>query len=230
MIALLRTILFDIAFVLTSVPAVLLALAAAVIGSRPVRAVAVGWARIGIVLARVLLGIRLRVEGRRYPDHPVIYAIKHESMYETLAAMPVIGGAPSVVLKRELTRIPLWGRVALLYGVIPVDREGSAAALRLMLTAGKRALAEGRSIVIFPEGTRVAPGEAPPLRPGFAGLYRALGLPVIPVAVDSGRLWPREGFSKHAGTITLSFGEPIPAGLSRAEIEARVHAAINRMN
>ena len=87
---------------------------------------------------------------------------------------------------------------------------------------------EGRSIVIFPEGTRVRPGESPPLRAGFAGLYRALGVPVVPVALDSGRLWPRAG-AKRAGTVTFRFGAPVPPGLPRAEVEAAVHRAMNAL-
>ena len=115
------------------------------------------------------------------------------------------------------------------YGAIPVDRAGGAAALRRMMRAAEAAIAEGRPIVIFPEGTRVPPGERPPLQPGFAGLYRALRLPVVPVALDSGRLWPRRRFVKRPGIVTMRFGEPIPPGLPRAEIEAAVHAAINAL-
>jgi 1-acyl-sn-glycerol-3-phosphate acyltransferase len=128
-----------------------------------------------------------------------------------------------------LTRIPLWGWVVRRYGVIPVDRAGGAAALRTMMRAASAAIAEGRPIVIFPEGTRVAPGARPPLQPGFAGLYRALKLPVAPVAVDSGRLWPRRSFVKQAGVVTMRFGDPIPLGLPREAVEAAVHAAINAL-
>ena len=95
-----------------------------------------------------------------------------------------------------------------------------------MLAGGKRAIAEGRPIAIFPEGTRVEPGTRPPLRPGFAGLYRAVGLPVVPVAVDSGTFFGKH-LAKRSGTITFMFGEAIPAGLGREEIEARVHSAMN---
>ena len=95
-----------------------------------------------------------------------------------------------------------------------------------MLAGGKAAIAAGRPVLIFPEGTRVPAGETPPLRAGFAGLYRALGLPVIPIAVDSGRLWGR-GLTKHSGVVTFKVGETIPAGLKRDEIERRVHRAIN---
>jgi 1-acyl-sn-glycerol-3-phosphate acyltransferase len=132
-------------------------------------------------------------------------------------------------MKKELTQIPLFGWVTLRYGVIGVDRDAGASALREMMAKGKQAAAEGRPVVIFPEGTRVPPGEQPPLRPGFAGLYRALGLPVVPVALDSGRLWSR-GLVKRPGTIHVKVGEMIPAGLKRDEIEARVHAAINAIN
>jgi 1-acyl-sn-glycerol-3-phosphate acyltransferase len=95
-----------------------------------------------------------------------------------------------------------------------------------MMRDAKTALGEGRSVLIFPEGTRVLPGEMPPLKAGFAGLYRMLGLPVVPIALDTGKVWPRKG-PKRPGVVTLRFGEPIPPGLPRAEIEARVHAAIN---
>jgi 1-acyl-sn-glycerol-3-phosphate acyltransferase len=98
-----------------------------------------------------------------------------------------------------------------------------------MVAAGREAVATGRAVMIFPEGTRVPHGSAPPLRPGFAGLYRALGLPVVPVAVDSGRLWTR-GLLKKPGVVRFRIGEAIPPGLKRDEIERKVHAAINALN
>ena len=96
-----------------------------------------------------------------------------------------------------------------------------------MMRAAEAAIAEGRPIVIFPEGTRVPPGQRPPLQPGFAGLYRALKLPVVPLALDSGRLWPRASFLKRPGIVTMRFAPAIAPGLSRKEIEAAVHSAIN---
>jgi 1-acyl-sn-glycerol-3-phosphate acyltransferase len=137
-------------------------------------------------------------------------------------------GLPIVVYKKELSRIPLFGGVTRAYGVIAVERSAGAKALRSLVTEGRKALAQNRSVIIYPEGTRVPVGHTPPLQSGFAGLYRALGLPVLPVAIDSGRLWPR-GIEKLPGTITIRFGEPIPAGLGRAEIEERVHTAINAL-
>jgi 1-acyl-sn-glycerol-3-phosphate acyltransferase len=196
-------------------------------GRRPVRAVAESWARFHSRCAATLLGIRARVEGNP-PAAPVLVAAKHQSMFETLELINLLD-TPALVMKRELADIPIWGRLAKRYGIIPVDRAGGAKALRRMLKQAEEAIAEGRPIAIFPEGTRVPPGEQPPLQPGFAGLYRALGLPVIPLALDSGRLWPRRGFVKRPGIITMRFGEPIPPGLKRQEIEARVHAAINAL-
>jgi 1-acyl-sn-glycerol-3-phosphate acyltransferase len=137
---------------------------------------------------------------------------------------------PAVVFKRELLKIPGWGWVAERHGVIPIDREAGAGAVRALLNAAKRVRAEGRNVVIFPEGTRVPHGEAPPLKAGFAGLYKALGMPVVPIAMDSGRLWPRRAFIKRPGVVTFRLGEPIPPGLPREEIEARVYAAINALN
>ena len=149
-------------------------------------------------------------------------------MYETLELGRMLCN-PAIVMKQELASIPVWGWAARRYGVIVVDREASAGALRRMLREAKVTLAAGRSVLIFPEGTRVAPGEQPPLRAGFAGLYRGLGLPVVPVAIDSGMVWLKHG-PKRPGTVTFRFGEPIPPGLPRAEIEARVHAAINALD
>jgi 1-acyl-sn-glycerol-3-phosphate acyltransferase len=113
--------------------------------------------------------------------------------------------------------------------VIGVDRDAGASALRVMMAEAKAAVAGGRPVIIFPEGTRVPFGEAPQLQPGFAGLYRALGLPVVPVAHDVGRLWGRS-FLKRPGTVHFKVGETIPAGLKRDEVERRVHSAINALN
>jgi 1-acyl-sn-glycerol-3-phosphate acyltransferase len=149
-------------------------------------------------------------------------------MYETIQMLRV-AQTPVVVLKHELADLPLFGWMTRRYGVIPVDRNAGAKALRTMLTAARRAIADRRPVVIFPEGTRVPPGQKPELRTGYAGIYRALGLPVVPIAMDSGRLWGR-GLVKRPGLVTFQIGDVIPAGLPREEIEARVHAAINSLN
>ena len=223
----LRSALFAALFYPGTVLFVLAALACSPFGSGGVRSVAVGWARFHRWCAINILGIRTRVEGT-VPQGTVIVASKHQSMYETIDLVLVLR-LPRIVMKKELGRIPLWGPLAQRYGQIVVDRAAGAAALRGLLRYGEESVAEGRSIIIFPEGTRVAPGEKPPLQPGFAGLYRVLNLPIVPLALDSGRVWPARSFVKHPGTVTMRFGEPIPPGLPRKEVEARVHAGINAL-
>ncbi|MBV9842937.1 MAG: 1-acyl-sn-glycerol-3-phosphate acyltransferase [Sphingomonadaceae bacterium] len=227
MIAAIRSALFALIFYLGTIPFVLAALAATLFGRDALASVARTWAGFHHFCTRRLVGIRLRIEGE-VPRGAVLVAARHEAMYETLELFRLLRD-PVIMAKRELTQIPGWGRVARTYGVIPVDRAASASALRAMLRAAEGAKAAGRPILIFPEGTRVAHGQEAPLRPGFAGLYTQLGLPVVPVALDSGRLWPK-GFVKRAGTVTFRFGAPIAPGLPRREAEARVHAAINALN
>jgi len=220
----LRTILFSILFYSLSVPIVLSVPVSAIFGRRAVLRHAHVWARMHRVLYRTILGIRVHIEGQ-VPSGAVFFAAKHQAMFETLELQLVLGG-PAMVIKRELSKLPFWGWAALQYGGIVADREASAAALRSMMRDAKTLRAEGRSILIYPEGTRVAPGEQPPLQAGFAGLYRTLGLPVVPVALDTGLVWPRDG-AKRPGVVTIRIGDPIPPGLPRAEIEERVHTAIN---
>ncbi len=223
--AAIRSFLFALMFYGGTVPAVLLSFPISLFGTKAIRRWAHLWCRYHKLCARWLLGVRTRLEGTP-PKGACLVACKHQSMFETLEIILLLD-EPAMVLKRELADIPLWGWVTRRYGVIPVDRKGGAAALRRMMRAAEAAIAEGRPIVIFPEGTRVAPGEQPPPQPGFAGLYRVLKLPVVPVAVDSGRLWPRGRFVKQAGIVTMRFLEPIGPGLPRPEIEGRVHEAIN---
>jgi 1-acyl-sn-glycerol-3-phosphate acyltransferase len=195
------------------------------------RAILVGpraWSNFHHWCARWILNIRIQLEGT-LPETGVIVAFKHESFCETAEILRLFDD-PAVVFKAELMRIPIWGTAARAHGVIPVQREAGASALRQMLKAAKAAIAAGRPILIFPEGTRVPHGQRPPLRPGIAGLYKSLGLPVVPVALDSGRLWPRRSFVKRPGVIRMVVGETIPAGLDRDEVEARIHTAINALN
>ncbi|QPQ54561.1 1-acyl-sn-glycerol-3-phosphate acyltransferase [Allosphingosinicella flava] len=225
--AVLRSALFALIFY----PGTALYVAATFIGGlfgreALIRAV-LAWARFHRWCAATLLGVRARPEGH-CPSGPVLIAAKHQSMFEAIDFLLMLD-RPAVVLKRELADIPGWGWAARAYGVIPVDRAGGAAALRRMLRAAEAAIREGRPILIFPEGTRVKPGEQPPLAAGFSGLYKALGLPVVPVALDAGRVWPKGKFVKQAGDICFVFHDPVPPGLPRKEVEARIHAAINSL-
>lgn len=222
----LRSLGFYAAFYGGTVLLVFVALGALLGGGDRYREVVRAWSTWHRTCTRVLLGIR--VEGDRFVPRPgVLYAIKHESFFEAID-LPHLYPLPVVFAKEQLLRIPLWGAIGTRYGLIAVDRARGASALRAMLAEARRWTADGRPLVIFPEGTRVPHGTQPALQAGFAGLYKMLGLPVVPVAVDSGPLYHR--LWKRSGTIRYRFGEEIPPGLPREEIEARVHAAINALN
>jgi 1-acyl-sn-glycerol-3-phosphate acyltransferase len=224
--ALLRSLLYAAIFYPLTVIWVLLGVTAALFGRRPMLSIVLNWVKIHHWLINHVLGIRVRVEGV-VPDGPRLIAVKHQSMMETLE-MVRLSKLPVIVIKKELADLPLFGWLTRRYGVIAVERSAGAKALRALVEEGKQARATGRPVIIYPEGTRVPVGETPKLRSGFAALYRALDLPVVPVAVDSGRLWGR-GLVHRSGTVTVKVGEPILPGLKRDEIEARVHAAINAL-
>ena len=223
---LLRSLLFAAIFYPGTLIYVIGCFLALPLGPARVRGVVHAWTDFHGWLCRRLLGIHSRVDGV-IPAGPHLIAVKHQAMYETIEMVRLIRG-PVVVMKRQLSDLPLFGWATHQYGVIPVDREAGASALREMLVAGKAALKAGRPVLIFPEGTRVPPGRTPPLRSGFAGLYRSLGMPVVPIAMDSGRLWS-QGIVKRPGVVTFKVGETIPAGLKRKDIEAAVHSAINAL-
>jgi len=219
-----RSLLYAAIFYPATALWVLVGMVAILIGQRPTRAVVLNWVEMHHWLVRYVLGIRLRVEGE-IPAGTYLIAVKHQSMLETLE-MVRLAKLPIIVMKKELSDIPLFGLMTRRYGVILVERSAGAKALRALVDEGQRAIASGRPVIIYPEGTRVPVGTAPPLKSGFAALYRALGLPVTPVALDSGKLWGR-GIVHRPGTVTIKVCETIPAALPRKEIEARVHAAIN---
>lgn len=176
--------------------------------------------------AEKLLGIRVVVEGEMV-EGAALYVMKHESFFEAID-MPHLFDFPAPFGKKELFAIPGWGRAAEIYGGIEVARDEGAKTLRKMLKQARERIAEGRPMVLFPEGTRVPHGTRPPLKSGFAALYKMLGVPVVPVAVNSGPLYHRRW--KRPGTITYRIGQPIPAGLPREEAEALVLDAINQLN
>lgn len=224
MIAWLRLAAFNILFYGGSTLFVLATPITALIGRRALVANVHGWMRWHRLVVWATFGITCRYENRPPPGQ-YFFAGKHHAMIETFELGLELDD-PVIVLKQELAQIPLWGWAALRYGMIVVDRDASAAALRQMIHSARAARAGGRSVLIFPEGTRVPTGAMPPLKSGFAGLYRALNLPVVPIAIDSGVVWPKTG-AKRGGVVTFRFGDPIPPGLPREVIEAQVHEAIN---
>jgi len=187
------------------------------------------WAVGVLALLRAIVGLEHEIRGlERLPRDGCIIAMKHQSAWDTLI-LPVVLRNPAIVLKRELLLLPFYGWYAARAGSIAIDRKAGASALRRMLAAARPIAASGRPIVIFPEGTRVAPGERRPYQPGVAALYQALALPVVPAAVNSGLYWRRRSFMKHPGRIILEFLEPIPPGRTRprlmAELERRIETA-----
>ncbi|MFA7596027.1 MAG: lysophospholipid acyltransferase family protein [Novosphingobium sp.] len=224
--AVLRSLVFYAVFYGGSIFFVLTAVLVALLFPQAGQAVPERWSAFHRACVRHILGIDIRIVGER-PSQPVLYAVKHESFFEAID-LPTLIDRPVIFAKEELFRIPGWGRAALAYGVVPVRRDKGAAALRDMVTAARSFARSGRPLAIFPEGTRVPHGPTAPVRSGFAGLYKLLGLPVVPVAVNSGPLYHRQW--KRAGIVTYRFGEPIPPGLPREEIEARVLAEINALN
>ena len=187
------------------------------------------WAKCVLWLLGSIAGLRGEVRGIEHiPSGACLIAMKHQSAWDTLILQALFGD-PAVVIKRELLWIPFYGWYARRAGSIPVDRRGGTAALRGMVAAARRVAAEDRPIVIFPQGTRTAPGQRLPYQPGVAALYQALGLPLVPAAVNSGLYWGRRGFLKRPGRIILEFLEPIAPGLPRREmmpeLEARIETA-----
>jgi 1-acyl-sn-glycerol-3-phosphate acyltransferase len=190
------------------------------------RGVAALWMRGIHRLLASTVGLRHRLEGvERLPPGPVILAAKHQSAWETLLFHTVRRDV-AFGLKQELRRIPIFGWYLRLGGNIFIDRGGAARALRSLIDGAQRAVGEGCSIIIFPEGTRRPPGAPPDYKSGVAALYAALDVPVVPIALDSGRFWPRRGLVKRPGTITVSFLQPIPPGLDRRTFMARLERAI----
>ncbi len=223
--AVVRSILFAVIFYGGSVPLVSWAALATLGNERFMLRASRLWARYFMWCVRHILGIEIVLRGA-LPQHKGIVAVKHQSAFETIAMLALFE-RPAVVLKAELTRIPVWGFVARRQGVIPVEREASGKAMRTMMRAADAATQSNRPIIIFPEGTRAPYGTQPPLKPGIAGIYKLLKLPVTPIALDAGRLWPKS-FVKQPGRITLAIQEEIPPGLPREEFERRLHAAINQ--
>jgi 1-acyl-sn-glycerol-3-phosphate acyltransferase len=191
------------------------------------------WVRGALLLLRATVGLGHRVRGGEHRvAGPAIYAAKHQSAWDTLV-FPLLLDKPAYVLKQELIRVPLFGSYLRQCGMIPVDRQGGGSALKQMLKAARAAVAQGRSILIYPEGTRTPPGERRAYHPGVAALYGDLGIPVVPVALNSGLFWGRRAFHKRPGTITIEFLPPIAPGLPRRdfmqELQNRMEGASERL-
>ncbi len=222
----LRSLLFNLLFypvflfwAVVAVPTLLLPRAA-------VLRVAHWWAQTNIVLMRVVCGIRVEFRGtEKIPQGPLLVASKHQSMWETISLLDFFA-APFFVLKRELLWIPIFGLFLMKANMIAIDRRAGG---RAMLAMVRRAVAEvrhGRQLVIFPEGTRTAPGAPPHYKPGVGQMYVQCGVPCLPVALNSGLFWPRRTFMRYPGTLVVEFLDPLPPGLPRDEFIARLRDVI----
>jgi len=186
------------------------------------------WSALNFWGLRVFAGLRFEVRGTP-PQNGVLVASKHMSMWDTMALYMVLDD-PAVVLKRSLLFVPFYGWYIFKAGSIAIDREGKASALRKMAAQAKGVIAQGRSVLIFPEGTRKQPDAPPDYKGGVAGLYSQLGVGCVPVALNSGLFWTGPaGFVKRPGNVVLEFLEPIPPGLRPREfmkvLEERIEQA-----
>lgn len=191
------------------------------------------WARTTLWFLKVITGTRVEFRGRHnIPAGALLVASKHQSLWETFALLTVFDD-PAYVLKRELMWLPLWGWLAWKSGMVPVKRGAGSSALADMNERARAETRRGRQILIFPEGTRRAPGAEPAYKFGIAHLYGSLDLPCLPVALNSGLFWPRRRFIRRPGTIVVEFLEPIPPGLPRKEfmdeLQARIETASDRL-
>lgn len=184
------------------------------------------WAKVSLFLLKLICNIHLEIKHKeRIPIGAVLIASKHQSLFETFALLTLFDD-PAIVLKRELTWIPLFGWFALKFKMITVNRSAQASAVRSLIAQSKAARDQARQIIIFPEGTRSVPNSPPDYKPGVAALYRALDLPCFPIALNSGQCWPRRQFMRYPGTITIEILPPIQPGLKRADFMHKIQTSI----
>ncbi|WP_207456361.1 lysophospholipid acyltransferase family protein [Azospirillum sp. SYSU D00513] len=231
---LLRSLLFNVAFNLWTALMCFALLWMLLLPRERMIRVVVWYLRTVAWMERVIVGIRYEVRGREHLPRSGSYilAAKHQSAWETMK-LHLLVEDPAVVLKRELMRIPIWGWYAAKARMIPVDRGARGRAIASLTRNATPVRDEGRPIVIFPQGTRVAPGDYRPYRVGVGVLYETLEIPIVPMALNAGLYWPRRSFLKRPGTVVVEFLPPIPAGLPRAEamrlLEERLEEATDRI-
>jgi 1-acyl-sn-glycerol-3-phosphate acyltransferase len=224
----LRSLLFNAGFFLITASVTLFCLPLLAMPRGAVCWAMRAWARMVVWMLRTVCGVRVELRGMEHiPRGACVIAAKHQSAFDTVVWFALLPDA-AYVLKKELLSIPLYGWHARKAGMIPVDRSGGASALRGMLRAAAAALEEGRQVVIFPEGTRTAPGQRVAYQPGVVAIAGIGGAPVIPVATDSGRVWGRRAFLKRPGVIRVSVQPPLPPGLPRAKLLRALEESIER--
>ena len=177
---------------------------------------------------KVIVGVRIEIRGLEHrPAGAALIAAKHQGMLDIVTPYHMVS-QPCFVLKQELMRLPLFGWYCNRLGMIPVDRSAGSTALRSLVHGTRERIAQGRQVIIFPEGTRQPIGAAPDYKPGVAALYREMEMPVTPVATNSGACWPPKGFIRYPGLVVFEFLPPIPPGLKRAAFMAALESAIEQ--
>lgn len=220
-----RTCLFNLYFVLLTIVMGIAAMPIRLFARRYALPYAKLWTRLSLAGLCRICGITIVVTGREHvPQGPCLLAAQHQSAFDALVWMNLVD-RPAYVMKEELTRIPLFGPMLLLAGMIPVRRADRAKALRALLISTDRSVADGRQIVIFPEGTRARVGETRRLHPGIVAMATHAGLPIVPAATDSGLRWSRRAFVKRPGPIHIAIGPALPADLGKAGILSGITAA-----
>ena len=224
-LVLIRSAIFFLWFALCSTVLSLLFTPLLLLPPRVMRSAALLWCNATFWGLRVIAGVRYEIRGTASRE-PVLAASKHMSMWDTIA-LYVLLDKPAMVFKRELGLIPFYGWFVRKSQMIAIDRDGKASALRKMAADAKAVFAQGRCVLIFPEGTRKKPGAPPDYKPGVAGLYGQIGVPCQPIALNSGLFWTGpSGFLKNPGTILVEFLPLIPHGLKRAEFMSRLETSI----
>ncbi len=177
-------------------------------------------------LLKWIVGTKLEVRGQKnLPSKGCLVVAKHQSAWDTFALIPLFRD-PAIVLKDELKWIPFYGWFCVKFEHILVKRDRAAVALKRMVADAKSRIGDNREVIIFPEGTRQAPGAPPAYKPGYVALYEGLDVVCVPVALNSGVFWPRRSFRRLPGTIIVEFLEPIPPGLARKDFKSRVETTI----
>jgi 1-acyl-sn-glycerol-3-phosphate acyltransferase len=223
----LRSVLFTLIMIAWGLIAGVVFLPILLMSRRTVRIWGGWWSQSVIALARYICGIRWQVRGlENLPkDGRVIFASKHQSAWDTLFFPFYFPGVASVA-KRELKLIPLYGWYTWRAGTIWINRAAGPSAIRTLVRGTQEALAGGRHVVIFPQGTRTSPGETRPYQSGIAAIYAAAKVPVVPVALNSGLCWGRRALFKTPGLITVELLPPIPPGLDRKTFMTTLEAAL----
>jgi 1-acyl-sn-glycerol-3-phosphate acyltransferase len=225
-----RSIVFNVLFYINLILHVTAAIPTYALRRRDFFAVARSWAYTSNFLLRVIVGTKVEIRGAgKIPKGALLVASKHQSVWETFTLLTLFDD-PAYVFKRELQWIPIFGWYAWKSRMIPVDRAARGGVIAGMVARAQEEFARGRQIIIFPEGTRTAPGAPPAYKHGLTHLYAECGVACLPIALNSGLFWPRRKFLRYPGTIVLEVLDPIPAGLPRETFAARVQQVLEEVN